>query len=108
MSIKREPVDVAGQAIDERTRLPDAIELVRAAEQLVDDGVVGVPYTNDDLVLTRRLEDTGGGAVMPPGSLSATDLGIANPHHIEIIVEYANGAGAFQQRRVCGRGFERT
>src|SRR3954469_6877708 len=46
VSIKREPVDVAGQTIDQRTRLPGAVELVRAAEQLVNDGVVGLPYTN--------------------------------------------------------------
>ena len=44
---------------DERTLLPDAVELVRAAEQLVDDGFVVLPYTNDDPVLARRLEDTG-------------------------------------------------
>ena len=50
---------------DERTRLPDAVELVRAAEQLVDDGFVVLLYTNDDPVLARRLEDTGCAAVMP-------------------------------------------
>lgn len=44
---------------DERTLLPDAIELVKAAEQLVDDGFIVLPYTNDDPVLARRLEDTG-------------------------------------------------
>ena len=44
---------------DERTLLPDAIELVRAAEQLVDDGFVVLPYTNDDPVLARRLEEMG-------------------------------------------------
>jgi thiazole synthase len=53
---------------DERTLLPDAIELVRAAEQLVDDGFIVLPYTNDDPVLARRLEDTGCVAVMPLGS----------------------------------------
>jgi hypothetical protein len=53
---------------DERTRLPDAMELVRAAEQLVDDGFVVLPYTNDDPVLARRLEDSGCAAVMPLGS----------------------------------------
>ena len=44
---------------DERTLLPDAVELVRAAEKLVDDGFVVLPYTNDDPVLERRLEDAG-------------------------------------------------
>lgn len=53
---------------DERTLLPDAVELVRAAEQLVDDGFTVLPYTNDDPALARRLEDTGCAAVMPLGS----------------------------------------
>lgn len=72
---------------DERTLLPDAVELVRAAEQLVDDGFVVLPYTNDDPVLARRLEATGCAAVMPLGSPIGTGLGIANAHNIEMIVE---------------------
>lgn len=71
---------------DERTLWPDAVELVRAAEQLVDDGFVVLPYTTDDPVLARRLEDTGCAAVMPLGSPIGTGLGIANPHNIEMIV----------------------
>ncbi len=74
---------------DERTLLPDAVELVRAAEQLVDDGFVVLPYTNDDPVLARRLEAIGCAAVMPLGSPIGTGLGIANPHNIEMIVEQA-------------------
>ncbi len=74
---------------DERTLLPDGLELVRAAEQLVDDGFVVLPYTNDDPVLARRLEDTGCAAVMPLGSPIGTGLGIANRHNIEMIVEAA-------------------
>ena len=74
---------------DERTLLPDAVELVRAAEQLVDDGFIVLPYTNDDPVLARRLEDIGCAAVMPLGSPIGTGLGIANPHNIEMIVEQA-------------------
>jgi len=74
---------------DERTLLPDAIELVRAAEQLVDDRFVVLPYTNDDPVLARRLEDTGCAAVMPLGSPIGTGLGITNPHNIEMIVAQA-------------------
>ncbi|MCV7081296.1 thiazole synthase, partial [Mycolicibacterium insubricum] len=53
---------------DERILLPDAVELVRAAEQLVDDDFVVLPYTTDDPVLARRLEDVGCAAVMPLGS----------------------------------------
>ena len=74
---------------DERTLLPDPIELVRAAEQLVDDGFVVLPYTNDDPVLARRLEDIGCAAVMPLGSPIGTGLGISNPHFIEMIVAAA-------------------
>ena len=108
VSINDETVEVADQTADERTLLPDAVELIRAAEQLVDDGFVVLPYTNDDPVLARRVEDTGCAAVMSLGSPIGTGLGIANPHHIEMIVEQANGASAFQQPRVCGRGGERT
>ncbi|MGU3437865.1 thiazole synthase [Actinomycetes bacterium M1A6_2h] len=74
---------------DERTLLPDAIELVAAAEDLVDDGFVVLPYTTDDPILARRLEDIGCAAVMPLGSPIGTGLGIANPHNIEMITAAA-------------------
>ncbi len=75
---------------NERTLLPDAVELIKAAEQLVDDGFVVLPYTNDDPVLAHRLEAAGCAAVMPLGSPIGTGLGIANPHNIEMIVEQAS------------------
>jgi thiazole synthase ThiGH ThiG subunit len=108
VSINDETVEVADQTTDERTLLSGVVELVRAAEQLVDDGFVVLPYTNDDPVLARRREDTGCAAVMPLGSLIGTGPGIANPHHLEMIVEQANSAGAFQKLQVCGRRGERT
>ncbi|WP_019630842.1 thiazole synthase [Actinomadura atramentaria] len=74
---------------DERTLLPDPIELVEAAEQLVADGFTVLPYTNDDPVLARRLEQAGCAAVMPLGSPIGSGLGIRNPHNIELIVEEA-------------------
>lgn len=74
---------------DERTLLPDGLELVEAAEDLVDDGFVVLPYTTDDPVLARRLEDVGCAAVMPLGAPIGTGLGICNPHHLEMIVERA-------------------
>ncbi|GAB2647570.1 thiazole synthase [Nocardia goodfellowii] len=74
---------------DERTLLPDPLELLAAAEQLVDDGFTVLPYTNDDPVLARRLEDAGCVAVMPLGSPIGTGLGIGNPHNIEMIVAAA-------------------
>ena len=55
----------------------------------MDDGFVVLPYTNDDPVLAKRLEQAGCAAVMPLGSPIGTGLGIANPHNIEMIVEQA-------------------
>ncbi|MGA2210617.1 MAG: thiazole synthase [Acidimicrobiales bacterium] len=75
---------------DEITLLPDGSELLRAAEQLVADGFVVLPYTNDDPVLARRLEHLGCAAVMPAGAPIGSGLGIRNPHAIAMITE---GAG---------------
>jgi thiazole synthase len=72
---------------DERTLLPDAVELLSAAEQLVADGFVVLPYTNDDPILARRLESVGCAAVMPLGSPIGSGLGIRNPHAIALIRE---------------------
>jgi thiazole synthase len=74
---------------DDRTLLPDAVELVAAAEALVDDGFVVLPYTTDDPVLARRLQDIGCAAVMPLGSPIGSGMGICNPYNISIIVEQA-------------------
>ncbi|WP_250028609.1 thiazole synthase [Paractinoplanes maris] len=70
---------------DERTLLPDGIELLRAAETLVGDGFTVLPYTSDDPILARRLADVGCAAVMPAGSPIGSGLGISNPHHIRLI-----------------------
>ena len=74
---------------DDRTLLPDGAELLRAAEQLVDDGFVVLPYTSDDPILARRLEDLGCAAVMPLGSPIGSGAGIRNPYNVRIIVEQA-------------------
>ena len=74
---------------DDRTLLPDATELLDAAEQLVDDGFVVLPYTTDDPVLARRLEAIGCAAVMPLGAPIGSGAGIRNPYNIRIIVEAA-------------------
>ena len=74
---------------DDRTLLPDAVELLDAAEQLVDDGFTVLPYTNDDPVLARRLEGVGCAAVMPLGSPIGSGSGIRNPYNVRIIVEAA-------------------
>ncbi|MCL6298357.1 thiazole synthase [Streptomyces kronopolitis] len=74
---------------DERTLLPDPVELLDAAEQLVDDGFTVLPYTNDDPVLARRLEEAGCAAIMPLGSPIGSGLGIRNPHNFQLITERA-------------------
>lgn len=74
---------------DDRTLLPDAIELLDAAEQLVEDGFTVLPYTTDDPVLARRLEALGCAAVMPLGSPIGSGAGIRNPYNLRIIVEAA-------------------
>ena len=60
-----------------------------AAEELVDDGFVVLPYTNDDPILARRLEDVGCAAVMPLGSPIGSGMGIRNPYNLALIVERA-------------------
>jgi thiazole synthase len=75
---------------DERTLLPDPIELLDAAQSLVAQGFRVLPYTNDDPVLARRLQQAGCVAVMPLGSPIGTGLGVANPHNIELIVSEAS------------------
>lgn len=70
---------------DNRTLLPDATELLVAAEQLSDDGFVVLAYTNDDPVLARRLEQAGCAAVMPAGAPIGTGLGIQNPHNLAML-----------------------
>jgi thiazole synthase len=72
---------------DEDTLLPDAPELLKAAEQLVDDGFVVLPYTTDDPVLARRLVDVGCAAVMPLGAPIGSGMGIRNPYNIALIRE---------------------
>jgi thiazole synthase len=72
---------------DEDTLLPDAPELLRAAEELVDEGFVVLPYTSDDPVLARRLVDVGCAAVMPLGSPIGSGMGIRNPYNIALIRE---------------------
>ena len=72
---------------DEDTLLPDAPELLRAAEELVDEGFVVFPYTTDDPVLARRLVDIGCAVVMPLGSPIGSGMGIRNPYNISLIRE---------------------
>jgi thiazole synthase len=74
---------------DDRTLYPDAVELIDAAETLVGEGFTVLPYTNDDPILARRLEEAGCAAVMPLGSPIGSGAGIRNPYNLAIIAERA-------------------
>ena len=75
---------------DERTLLPDAPALLEAAEELVDEGFTVLPYTNDDPILARRLEDVGCAAVMPLGSPIGSGMGLLNTYNLRLIRERAS------------------
>jgi thiazole synthase len=76
---------------DEKTLFPDNFELVKATEQLVREGFVVLPYTNDDLIAARRLIEAGAAAVMPLGAPIGSGLGIQNPANIRILREMITG-----------------
>ncbi len=74
---------------DERTLFPDNEALLVATRQLVKEGFIVLPYTNDDPVVCRKLEDAGAAAVMPLGAPIGSGLGIQNPNNLLIIKEQA-------------------
>ncbi len=75
---------------DPKTLFPDNEELLIATRQLVKEGFVVLPYTNDDPVVCRKLEDAGAAAVMPLGAPIGSGLGIQNVNNIRIIIESAS------------------
>jgi thiazole synthase len=72
---------------DRRTLFPDVEELVKASRILVKEGFTVLPYTNDDPVTAKKLEDAGCAAVMPLGAPIGSGLGLRNPYNIRIIME---------------------
>jgi thiazole synthase len=74
---------------DERTLFPDNEALIEATRILVKEGFVVLPYTNDDPIACRKLEDAGAAAVMPLGAPIGSGLGLQNLNNLSIIKEYA-------------------
>ena len=74
---------------DERTLFPDNEALIEATRVLVKEGFVVLPYTTDDPIVCRKLEEAGAAAVMPLGAPIGSGLGIQNPNNISIIKEFA-------------------
>ena len=72
---------------DEKTLFPDTAGLLEAAKILVKEGFIVLPYTNDDPVMARKLEDAGCAAVMPLAAPIGSGLGIRNPYNLRIIME---------------------
>lgn len=72
---------------DEKTLYPDVEETLKAARVLVKEGFTVLPYTSDDPITARKLEDVGCAAVMPLGAPIGSGLGIRNPHNLRLIRE---------------------
>lgn len=71
----------------DKTLLPDPIETLRASKELLKEGFIVLPYTSDDVVLARRLEELGCHAIMPAASPIGSGQGILNPLHLKFIIE---------------------
>ena len=74
---------------DEKTLFPDNVALLEATEVLVEEGFIVLPYTNDDPVVCKKLEQLGAAAVMPLGAPIGSGMGIRNPANLRIIIEQA-------------------
>lgn len=72
---------------DEKTLFPDNEGLLKATKELVKEGFIVMPYTNDDVIVAKKLRDSGAAAVMPLGAPIGSGLGIQNPNNVRIILE---------------------
>jgi thiazole synthase len=79
-------VEVIG---DFKTLLPDPIETLKATEMLLAEGFIVLPYTSDDVLLAKRLQDLGAHAIMPGASPIGSGQGIVNPLNLSLIIEQA-------------------
>ncbi|CAM5356283.1 putative Thiazole synthase [Streptomyces afghaniensis 772] [Streptomyces afghaniensis] len=74
----------------DKSLLPDPIETLRASEQLLEEGFIVLPYTSDDVVLAKRLEQLGVHAIMPGASPIGSGKGIINPLNLQFIMEQSS------------------
>ncbi|MGG3987981.1 thiazole synthase [Bacillus smithii] len=74
----------------DKTLLPDPVETLKATEKLLEEGFTVLPYTSDDVVLAKRLQELGAHAIMPGAAPIGTGLGIINPFNLSHIIEQAN------------------
>jgi thiazole synthase len=74
----------------QKTLLPDPIETLKASEELVKEGFIVLPYTSDDVMLAKRLEEIGCHAIMPGASPIGSGQGIINPLNLRFIIEQSN------------------
>ncbi|PFG06247.1 thiazole synthase [Bacillus sp. es.034] len=74
----------------DKTLLPDPVETLKATEELIKEGFTVLPYTSDDVVLARKLEELGAHAIMPGASPIGSGQGIVNPVNLRFIIEQAN------------------
>ena len=74
---------------DPKTLLPDPVATLEATRILVEEGFTVLPYTSDDPILAKRLEEAGAHAIMPGGSPIGSGLGLLNPHYLSLIIEQA-------------------
>ncbi|MBN8234110.1 thiazole synthase [Halobacillus kuroshimensis] len=72
-----------------KTLLPDPVETLKATEMLLEEGFTVLPYTSDDVVLAKRLEEMGAHAIMPGASPIGSGQGILNPHQLDLMIEQA-------------------
>ncbi|WP_078549038.1 thiazole synthase [Litchfieldia alkalitelluris] len=74
----------------QKTLLPDPIETLKASEELLKEGFIVLPYTSDDVLLARRLEELGCHAIMPGASPIGSGQGIINPLNLSFIIEQSS------------------
>ena len=74
----------------DKSLLPDPVETLKASEMLLEEGFIVLPYTSDDVVLAKRLEQLGVQAIMPGASPIGSGKGLINPLNLQFIIEQSS------------------